>query len=113
MVGREREPLEDIPSAGALNDPAHDVGQDERVTRVGARSKPPLDAHVRTSAHLDLARFVAERERAAVHPGTHDLDIVGPSSRELAVDVLELTLETKDHGLDDFDRAVWQDSDCG
>ncbi len=44
MLGRERDPLEDIPSAVALNDSAHDVGEDERVARVGARRKLPLDA---------------------------------------------------------------------
>ena len=46
MLGRERDPLENIPSAGALNDSAHDVGEDERVARVGTRRKLPLDADV-------------------------------------------------------------------
>jgi len=33
--------------------------------------------------------------------------------RKFAIDVLELTLETKHHGLDDFDWAVRKDSDSG
>ena len=113
VLGRERIPLEDVECPLPLHDSAYDIGQGERVRRIGARREIPAHAHFRAVAHLDEARAAADGHVTSVHGGADDLDVVGAPARQLAKDVGEgPAFEAEDDGLDDFHRAAVEHADA-
>ena len=107
VFGRERNPVEHVVPGLSLHDAVYDVFEDEGVRRISAWGESPPDAHLRPIPHFDLSGLVAKRQLPAIHLGADDLDVVGTTAREIAEDVVEgAAFETKDHGLDDLERAA-------